>query len=145
MSDIADSVQYVPLETNDKCLIDFINSGKVVKTGKYWFVSSNTRLYQYTTDGKFVRNIGSRGGGPGQFNYFQQIDVNEYTGLIFMLTTSGKINVYEMETGKFLYDIKIPDKETDEKMKIPPRAELQSEQTVRVAGISGYDGKNITK
>ena len=29
-----------------------------------------------------------------------------------MLTTSGKINVYEMETGKFLYDIKIPDKET---------------------------------
>ena len=73
LSDIADSVQYVPLETNDKCLIDFINSGKVVKTGKYWFVSSNTRLYQYTTDGKFVRNIGSRGGGPGQFNYFQQI------------------------------------------------------------------------
>lgn len=60
LSDIADSVQYVPLETNDKCLIDFINSGKVVKTGKYWFVSSNTRLYQYTTDGKFVRNIGSR-------------------------------------------------------------------------------------
>ena len=112
LSDIADSVQYVPLETNDKCLIDFINSGKVVKTGKYWFVSSNTRLYQYTTDGKFVRNIGSRGGGPGQFNYFQQIDVNEDTGLIFMLTTSGKINVYEMETGKFLYDIKIPDKET---------------------------------
>lgn len=45
LSDIADSVQYVPLETNDKCLIDFINSGKVVKTGKYWFVSSNTRLY----------------------------------------------------------------------------------------------------
>lgn len=38
LSDIADSVQYVPLETNDKCLIDFINSGKVVKTGKYWFV-----------------------------------------------------------------------------------------------------------
>lgn len=37
LSDIADSVQYVPLETNDKCLIDFINSGKVVKTGKYWF------------------------------------------------------------------------------------------------------------
>ena len=112
LSDIADSVQYVPLETNDKCLIDFINSGKVVKTGKYWFVSSNTRLYQYTADGKFVRNIGSRGGGPGQFNYFQQIDVNEDTGLIFMLTTSGKVNVYEMATGKFLYDIKIPDKET---------------------------------
>lgn len=44
LSDIADSIQYVPLETNDKCLIDFINSGKVVKTGKYWFVSSNTRL-----------------------------------------------------------------------------------------------------
>lgn len=29
-----------------------------------------------------------------------------------MLTTSGKVNVYEMATGKFLYDIKIPDKET---------------------------------
>lgn len=111
LSDIADSVQYIPLETNEKCLIDFINSGKVVKTGKYWFVSSNTRLYQYTIDGKFVRNIGSRGGGPGQFNYFQQIDVNEDTGSLFMLTTSGKVNVYDMETGKFLYDIKVPDRE----------------------------------
>ena len=35
LSDIADSVQYVPLETNDKCLIDFINSGKVVNIGLF--------------------------------------------------------------------------------------------------------------
>ena len=111
LSDIADSVRYIPLETKDNCLIDFINSGTVVKTGKYWFVSSNTVLYQYTLDGKFIRTIGSRGGGPGQFNYFQQVDVNEDSGLVFMLTTSGKINVYNMETGKFLYDIKTPDRD----------------------------------
>lgn len=112
LSDIADSVRYIPLETKDNCLIDFINSGTVVKTSKYWFVSSNTVLYQYTLDGKFIRTIGSRGGGPGQFNYFQQVDVNEDSGLVFMLTTSGKINVYNMETGKFLYDIKTPDRES---------------------------------
>ena len=111
LSDIADSVQYVPLETNDKCLIDFINSGKVVKTGKYWFVSSNTRLYQYTTDGKFVRTS-VRGWWSRTIQLFPTDRCERGYGLIFMLTTSGKINVYEMETGKFLYDIKIPDKET---------------------------------
>lgn len=112
LSEIADSVQYIPLETNDKCLIDFINSGQVVKTGKYWFISGGTRLYQYTIDGKFVRTIGSKGGGPGQYNYFHHVNVNEESGLIYMLTTSWKINVYNFETGKFLYDIKIPDRET---------------------------------
>lgn len=114
LSDIADSVRYIPLETKDNCLIDFINPATVVKTGKYWFVSSNSVLYQYTLDGKFIRTIGSRGGGPGQFNYFQQIDVNEDSGLIFMLTTSGKINVYDMETGKSLYAIKTPDREASQ-------------------------------
>ena len=112
LSDIADSVRYIPLETNDKCLIKSINSGGVLKTGKYWFLPWVEDLFQYTADGKFVRKLGSKGGGPGQFNYIQQVDVNEETGLVFMLTTTRKINVYDMETGKFLYDIKIPERET---------------------------------
>ena len=114
LSDIADSVCYIPLETNNKCLIKSIMSGGVMKTGKYWFLPWVEDLFQYTADGKFLRKIGSKGGGPGQFNYIQKVDVNEDTGLIFMLTTTQKINVYDMETGKFLYDIKIPSLETQQ-------------------------------
>lgn len=112
LSQIADSVQYIPLETNNNCLIKSINTGAVIRTKKYWFLPWVETLFQFTAEGKFVRKIGSKGGGPGQYTWVQQANVNEEKGLVFMLTTSKKINVYDMETGKFLYDMKIPSIET---------------------------------
>lgn len=114
LSDLADSVVYIPLETDDDCLIDIIMSGNIIKTGTHWFLSSNTRQFQYTLDGRYVRSFGSRGGGPGEFNYIQQTDVNEQSGLLFLLTTSGKINVYDIKTGKFLRAMKIPSVDTQQ-------------------------------
>lgn len=108
LSQIATSVEYVPLETNDNCLIKRLNSGKVFKTDKYWIVSFVTTLYQFTTDGKFVRTFGRKGGGPGEYNWVHDFDVDEANGRVYLMDTNGKIYVYEMETGKYCYDIKAP-------------------------------------
>lgn len=112
LSQIADSVQYIPLETNNSCLIKSLNTGGIVRTQKYWFLPWVETLFQFTADGKFVRKIGSKGGGPGEYTWVQGVDVDEQKGLVFMLTTSQKINVYDIETGKFLHDMKIPSLET---------------------------------
>lgn len=112
LSEIADSVRYIPLETNDKCLIKDLNSANILKTDKYFFLPWIETLFQYTTDGKFVRKIGRKGSGPGEFVWISQIDVDEEKGLLFMQTTSQRINVYDMESGKFLRSMKYPDNET---------------------------------
>ena len=112
LSQIADSVQYLPLETNDNCLIRYLNDGNIFRTTKYWFLPYSEALFQYTIDGKFIRKIGRRGGGPGEYNYIVRIDVDEEKGLVYMLNTSRKINVFNMETGKFLYAMTVPSIET---------------------------------
>lgn len=112
LSEIADSVRFIPLETSDKSLIRGINEANILKTDKYFFVPWVETLFQYTTDGKFVRKIGSKGSGPGEFNWIAQIDIDEEKGLVFMQTTSLRINVYDMESGKFLRSMKCPDIES---------------------------------
>lgn len=109
LSEIADSVRFIPLETNEKCLIRDIVYANILKTDKYFFLPWIEALFQYTKDGKFVRKIGRKGSGPGEFNWISQIDVDEKNGLLFMLTTSKRINVYDVESGKFLRSMKCPD------------------------------------
>lgn len=112
LSEIADSVKYIPLETNDNCLIRRIEDANVIRTRKYIFLPWIETLFQYTVDGKFVRKIGRKGSGPGEFVWISQIDVDEEKGLIFMMTTSLRINVYDIESGKFLRSMKCPDMES---------------------------------
>lgn len=112
LSEIADSVRFIPLETSDKALIKGIKEANILKTDKYFFLPWVETLFQYTTEGKFVRKIGRKGSGPGEFNWIAQIDIDEEKGLVFMQTTSLRINVYDMESGKFLRSMKCPDIES---------------------------------
>lgn len=113
LSQIAESVEYIPLETKDNCLIKGLKSGRVFKTEKYWIVSWVTTLYQFTADGKFVRTFGRKGGGPGEYNWVHDVDVDEAKDRVYLMDTNGKIYVYELETGKYCYDIKIPSYEAN--------------------------------
>lgn len=55
LSEIADSVRFIPLETSDKSLIRGIKEANILKTDKYFFLPWVETLFQYTTDGQFVR------------------------------------------------------------------------------------------
>ena len=96
LSEIADSIRYIPLETNNKCLIRGLKGTNIIQTKEYFFLPWLDKLFQYTKDGKFIRTLGRKGGGPGEFNWIMQIDVDEEKGLVYMLTTTGKINIYSM-------------------------------------------------
>ena len=114
LSEIADSIRYIPLETNNKCLIRGLKGTNIIQTKEYFFLPWLDKLFQYTKDGKFIRTLGRKGGGPGEFNWIMQIDVDEEKGLVYMLTTTGKINIYSMETGKFIRAMKVPNIEVSE-------------------------------
>lgn len=119
MSEIADSIRLIPLETNDKSLIKRLMAANILQTKEYLFLPWLEKLFQFTKDGKFIRTIGRKGNGPGEFTWISQIDVDEEKGLVYMLTTSAKINIYEMETGKFIRAMKVPNLEASEFVMLP--------------------------
>lgn len=114
LSDIADSVRYIRLEISDKSLVESLKRNNLFRTSKYLILPWMDNLYQFDLNGKFIRTIGRRGQGPGEYNWISQVDVNERTNHIFLLNTSAKINIYDLETGKFIRDIKLPNRDIGE-------------------------------
>mgnify|MGYP000963158011 CR=1 FL=1 len=128
-------VEYIPLETNNKCLIRGLKGSNIIRTKEYFFLPWIDKLFQYTKDGKFIRTLGRKGGGPGEFNWIMQIDVDEKKGLVYMLTTTGKINIYSMETGKFIRAMKVPNIEVSE------FAMLRVQDTIAATFMRNNNGK----
>ena len=102
LSEIADSVRFIPLETTDASLMNRIQKGGILKSSRYWFLYSYKNVYQFTDEGKFVRTIGSRGNGPGQYTSAVCIDIDDTLGHVYVLSPGKNINVYDMETGSYL-------------------------------------------
>ena len=107
LSDIAESVEYLRLETTDKGLVKYFLMSMMHRTSKYYIFAEHQNVKQFTRDGKFVRNIGRRGQGPGEYNYILQIDVDEKAGKVYVLSTGKRFNVYDLETGEFLQSGKL--------------------------------------
>ena len=112
LSDIADSVEYIRLETTDEGLVKYFKPCLMRRTSKYYIFGEFQNVMQFTRDGKFVRNIGRRGQGPGEYNYIRQVDVDEKAGKVYVQSTGRRLNVYDLETGKFLQSGKLANVET---------------------------------
>ena len=68
VEDIFDKLTFLPLETNDSCLLGAdINLKLVDSTGVY--IESDNRLIRFSPDGRFICHIGRQGGGPGEYPY----------------------------------------------------------------------------
>jgi hypothetical protein len=84
LSAFAESIEIIPLETTDESV--FANIEKIIeRDGRYYlFVDiMNPRLMVFDKDGRFLRKIDRRGGGPG-----------EYVGLeTFTLAKDGSIKL----------------------------------------------------
>ncbi|TGV03408.1 6-bladed beta-propeller [Flavivirga rizhaonensis] len=101
LSEIADEIIAIPLETNDDCLISFIS--RVIMTKDYYFVLSSD-LYQFNKKGKFIRQIGERGRGPNEYSRINSIAVDGEEQTIFM-ATGQKLLAYNFD-GKIKQGIK---------------------------------------
>lgn len=64
-SSIADTVIYVPLETNSKSIFKFPSLIEI--NDSFIVVSDHKRIMAFRKDGKFISQIGKSGKGPGEF------------------------------------------------------------------------------
>ena len=82
---------------------------KVVGAGDKLLIEDQDILYLYSKEGKFIRQIGSKGKGPEEYLRISDYCFDDKSGKIFMLSPKNKLMVFNLE-GEFIESF-IPDQE----------------------------------
>lgn len=85
LSEIASGVEYFLLENREDCLIE---TGKAIFFDDYIVVADFSNQYKiiiFDKNGKFVRKVGSRGRGPGEFIQLKDIVINSKNNTFYVL------------------------------------------------------------
>lgn len=105
LSEIVDSIKYIPLETNDSVLIGnnaYVAYGDTDEI----FIRSNKLIYRFDTNGNFKNHIGRIGNGPGEFNLIHNISVNHNRKELYLYVGNNNIIIYDFD-GTFIKHIKL--------------------------------------
>lgn len=106
-SDYISSIQYIPLETTDNCLLG--GELQIIATPQYFFIHDFNEYKVYRFDavtGKYLNLIGKRGQGPGEYARLQGLYIDDSEKKCFLLSNAG-IYVYGYD-GRFYQRISIP-------------------------------------
>lgn len=105
LSQIASKVEYVRLETNEKCLIYYY--AEYYFTDDYIFVSNKDHILKFTSDGKFVKKIGNPGRGPGEILSIEHMSVIPEKKNIIVHDVQHKLIYYSFD-GNLIKTVNIP-------------------------------------
>ena len=72
LSRIGEKIEYIPLETTPNSLVGNLNGvgldlAKIIFCDSFIFISDGEKLLQFDRSGKFIKQIGTVGRGPGQY------------------------------------------------------------------------------
>lgn len=104
LSKLGKEIRYIPLETNPSCLISTIR--QVALSEFFIFINDSQKLLQFDTNGKFIKQIGSIGRGPGEYSYISDFCIDESNKEICILS-SGIVLVFSFD-GKLIRSFKLP-------------------------------------
>ena len=99
LSDYVVSLEYVPLETKQECLID--RSPSFYVCDEYIVATTSRQCFLFDRSGKFIREIGRAGRGPDEYNYTMGT-INETNQTVLMrgwdkymeFSFNGKVTKY---------------------------------------------------
>ena len=96
LSEFVSEVEYIPLETNDDCLMGGISCLLVTPTHIFiesfiasdYIISaeSKTRCYAFSRNGRFIGEIGRVGQGPGEYQRIVDLTIDEKKQLLYIET-----------------------------------------------------------
>lgn len=105
LSEIADSVEYITIETSPQCLIRYTRDIKL--TSNYLFISDFEGLYKFSRKGKFICSVGRKGNGPGEYTNVRTFTIDETNELVYVVDNGRKqIEVFNFN-GEFIKSVKI--------------------------------------
>jgi hypothetical protein len=108
LSKIANSLDYIFLETTPKSLLR--NIDHIALSDSFIFVNDYTKLLQFGINGKFIRQIGSYGRGPGEYLFVNDFCIDNRNGKIYILN-AGNLLEYNF-AGLFIRSIVVEKKST---------------------------------
>ena len=100
LSEIVDKLEIIKLETSDKSLINPDIITRIIESDNEVIITQTNKILVFNKDGRFIRNIGSRGQGPGEFNYIQNATFDKENKHLYVIS-GRKIICYELN-GKLL-------------------------------------------
>ena len=110
LSSVFKQVKLIPLETNENCLLGTISNVELFDDTLYVLDEFNAKaLFVFDLKGKFIRKIGRRGKGPGEYRRPTSFSIDAVKREIFILN-DRKILVFNLN-GTFLKQINIPAKD----------------------------------
>lgn len=66
---LEDSIEIIPLETTEECLISKINRIEFYRNKIFVSDRSNAKIFVFTSEGKYLKSIGKQGLGPGEYSF----------------------------------------------------------------------------
>ncbi|HBB92106.1 MAG: hypothetical protein A2X22_11980 [Bacteroidetes bacterium GWF2_49_14] len=107
LDDIIKDVRVVPLETHPDALISYLYAIRFSKDNMY--MGEEDKILCFSRDGKFIRRIGNKGKGPGEFYSAssRSILVNETKSEFLLHDVNRRKFLYYSLDGKFLRETKI--------------------------------------
>ena len=101
------SVKIIPLETNESCLIGYINKVQVIDNYVLIMDASIAKsLYVFDREGRFIRKIGSVGQGPGEYVSISDFTVDRDNKTVYIEDGRlPRIHKYDIATGKLIQTI----------------------------------------
>ena len=106
LSEIAEKVEVIELEMTDNSLLKGSNSiERVICTEEYIIVFEFETIMLFDKTGKFIRQIGSKGQGPGEFLRITSATADLDNKLIYV-SASDKIICYDF-TGRLIKEVSI--------------------------------------
>lgn len=98
-----DSIEIIPLETTDECLLSNIERLIFYKGHFYILDEPRRNIFVFDEAGRFVRKIGKQGSGPGEYSSILFFDI--IGDSIFVSSKLGfKCFVYNLTTGELIKD-----------------------------------------
>ena len=106
MSEVADSIQYIPLETTPACLVGQIDLLIPLDTALVVVDKEIARsVYLFGRDGHFLHQIGQRGEGPQEYASIEDVAIDRERGQVVLLDSgSERLLVYGLD-GTFVQSV----------------------------------------
>ena len=107
LSEIAGDIKKISLELTDESLIGFVK--KVIYQNDLLIVldnSNDTKIIIFDAEGKFIRQIGSKGQGPGEYSGIYDIAFDCSENIIYIATYERKILCFNTD-GVFINECNV--------------------------------------
>lgn len=104
LSQVAENVEYIQLQTNEECLIN--PEARYFFDDSLIFVTNKDHILKFSNSGKFLRKIGKPGRGPGEITSIYDLSIIPSKRMIYIQDGPSLTN-YTFD-GKFIRKVKIP-------------------------------------